>query len=126
MTSLDNFHTGNASMRPMFPDELHRMNIIGLGLNQPRAWDIPNSVPVANLKHSNDQTHRPEPRITEHWDNRSKDLFVSTKPYTYKLKGDNVESMLLVSGNSNPMARWWHKWGYKGGTSTSNVRNRPY
>lgn len=99
MSSLDNFHTGNTP-GGFFPTIPKLNQAVIKGLHYPGEWDIQNKVPVGPFQPPCDTalhlTNRPDPTLTEKRDNTSNDLFVATRPYTKRIQGDTVDSMLLV------------------------------
>lgn len=98
MASLVNLHTGNYPGRMLYPDTMQRMNAIGQALHQPRDWDVPRVVPVANIDPA-DPTLRvsahPDPRFTEHYGRRAQQFYVPVVPRDQRMLGDNTESILL-------------------------------
>lgn len=131
MASLDNFHTGRATTTtPLFPDRRIRMDALGKAVHQPRAWDIPNEVPVPVLNPSQQYhvPHHPEPRFTEPKDRQGKSMLVPVPPYTRGGRGATSESLLLMPGKACPFRSWWQRLS-SGGIRlphTQAIRYRPY
>lgn len=141
MTSLDNFHTGNTpgSFYPTIPTL--NQSIIK-GLHYPSEWDIQNKVPIGPFQPACDTalhlTNRPDPTFTEKRDSASKDLYVPTRPYTKRIHGDTVDSMLLVPQKSSlhpgpdigttqcPYKRLVARWNSVVPIKTSWLRFKPY
>jgi len=109
--SLNNFHTDNhvGGIRPIYPTEQQRMDVHGLGYNQPRDWDIPNRVPVPKIRPA-DTTSKlvswlRDLRNTEFRSNGLTQYYTKING-TRTFQGDDVESLLILDRNGRGRGRF--------------------
>lgn len=114
MASLDNFNTPNGGqVRMSWPDEQTRMSSYMRGVqNTSTHGDVASHVPVGPIQPS-DQAIRlsdhPDPRYTEKVSSRLDTLYVPTRPYTERMKGDTAEANLLYERRCCPLRRMWQR-----------------
>lgn len=129
MASLDNFHTGNATMAPLFPDRKERMEALGQALHHPRDWDVARNVPVPALKPTNQflVSQHPDPLYTEPMERLGREMLVPTRPYTHWMRGNTAESLLLLPGAVQRLRGYLTRATGRGLALQGNqIRYRPY
>jgi hypothetical protein len=113
MSTLHNFASPNAGSATVkfYPDLHLRQEWLKKNLNHPRAWDIPNLVPIGPMQrrdlHVLDGSHV-DPQVTEHRHKHVSHMYVPLKPYTRVIQGDTADGRLLMEGKKNKPLQGWN------------------
>ena len=100
MSTLTNFHTGNAGRKQeaWHPTRDQRLMVIQKNLANPRAWDLPNLVPIGPIQQSNPPIlsgNHVDPQVSEIRNIGAATFFLPISPYTRVMQGDTADGRLL-------------------------------